>query len=267
MPRNSITWELRQKAKKLKWEKSQEAKKQRILFLQNVRHDSNKIRDAAVKIIENEIINFLSTVDDPDCKHEFDIWNLHMNPILQKDLKTKIPPRKYFNGFWSKELRMHNTSLWKEAGIMLMREEINKVLYPGIQLIDISDQKKSKNIDIQDRAKFWDVVYKCVVQVEEKFDTEKDKQIQINKVIQKPKNADFAAKVVKMAQDADFAAKVVQMAQDADLAAKVVQTAKNADLTAKMAKNVNDVNKENITSMKIEKKKKQIKKLEITVVS
>merc|ERR1712159_579712 len=101
----------------------------------------------------------LANVDDPDSRHEFDIWNLHMDlhgdPTLQKELKTNIPSRKYFLGFWDSELRMHKTDLWIRAGIMLMREEINKVVYPNIQLIDISDEKKSKNI-----AKYCDVAYK-----------------------------------------------------------------------------------------------------------
>jgi len=182
MQRNSITWELRQEAKKLKeaklkwqkhqedkqeakqkaklkwqkhqedklkWEKQQKAKQEADdLFLKNFRHDSNKIRDAAIKIIREYIVASLANVDDPDSKHEFNIWNLHINlhqdQILQKELKTNIPARKYFLGFWNYELKMHDTYLWKRAGVMLMREEINKVLYPGIQLIDISDQKKAK---------------------------------------------------------------------------------------------------------------------------
>ena len=115
----------------------------RFVKLHFLCEDSNTIRDAALKLIRQEIVFHLSKSSKPHDFHSFRIWNL-ANKLKDLKLRGSIKVTTYFTGFWNPSERKHHDELWQEAGIGLMIEELNKVMFP-IRLEDISDSNASFN--------------------------------------------------------------------------------------------------------------------------
>ena len=117
--------------------------------LQNLRDDSNMIRDALGDVVQDCIVRYISRSYDPEEYHEFNIWNPQREECLKHlPLKSNIKASTFFTGFWDVNSLTHNSDLWEEAGIDLMLEELNKVLDP-VRLIDISDSGRSFNFVLQ----------------------------------------------------------------------------------------------------------------------
>jgi len=126
--------------KRLREQKSEKYKK----YLQDLREDSNTIRDALKEKILEFIATRLSQCLDPDEDQEYRLWNIHRRIDKHLSLKLRIKPSTYFTGYWDTATRCHRFSDWKNAGIGLMVEELNKVLSP-ITLVDISSKGLSCN--------------------------------------------------------------------------------------------------------------------------
>jgi len=126
--------------KRLQEQKSEKYKK----YLQDLREDSNTIRDALKENILEFIATRLSQCFDPDEDQEYRLWNIHLKIDKPLSLKLRIKPSTYFTGYWDTATRCHRFSDWKNAGIGLMVEELNKVLSP-ITLVDISSKSMSCN--------------------------------------------------------------------------------------------------------------------------
>ena len=120
--------------------------------LQNLRDDSNMIRDELVDVIQDAIVRYISRSYNPEEEHVFNIWNLQREDCI-KDLpiKSNVKASTFFTGFWDATTRTHNKDLWDEAGIGLMLDELNKALNPVV-LTDVSDSGRSFNY-----------VVKCVI--------------------------------------------------------------------------------------------------------
>jgi len=130
----------KEESKRLQEKRSDKYKK----YLQDLREDSNTIRDALKENILTFIANRLSECLDPDEDKEYRLWNIHQKIDKPLSLKLRIKSSTYFTGYWDTVTRSHRCSDWKDAGIGLMVEELNKVLSP-ITLLDISAKSMSCN--------------------------------------------------------------------------------------------------------------------------
>jgi len=113
-------------------------------YLRDLREDSNTIRDVLKENILTFVANRLSRSLDPDEDKEYRLWNIHQKIDAPLSLKLRIKPSTYFTGYWDTVTRSHRCDDWKNAGIGLMVEELNKVLSP-ITLVDISSKGLSCN--------------------------------------------------------------------------------------------------------------------------
>ena len=117
--------------------------------IQNLREDSNMIRDELVDVIQNAMVRYISRSYNPEDEHVFNIWNLQREECLKKlPLKSNIKPSTFFTGFWDADTCTHNQDLWDDAGINLMLDELNDVLNP-VKLVDVSDSGRSFNFVVQ----------------------------------------------------------------------------------------------------------------------
>ena len=117
--------------------------------IQNLRDDSNMIRNELVDVIQNAMVRYISRSYNPEGEHVFNIWNLQHEECLKKlPLKSNIKPSTFFTGFWDADTSTHNKDLWDDAGIKLMLDELNDALNP-VKLVDISNSGRSFNFVVQ----------------------------------------------------------------------------------------------------------------------
>ena len=118
-------------------------------FVNQLRHDSDLIRDELLAFMRAFIVHKLSKHTHDDKQQFFTIffWDLHRNsaletPAFRTRMKTRIKPSTFFTGMWVPEIKKHDTSAWRQADRGLMIDELSKRMAP-CKLVDVSDPTKS----------------------------------------------------------------------------------------------------------------------------
>ena len=119
-------------------EKKQEAIDRMRDQIDKLKHDHSIILESVVAHIRPLIVKACARKQS-----EVRLWNL-TSVELNGELQLGVKPSTHWTGFWDKVLKVHDKSLWDEAGLKLMLDAINERIAP-FELEDISDPSMSYN--------------------------------------------------------------------------------------------------------------------------